>query len=75
MARVIVLQKFSKVDRYHIILHNLLQNYSYLHWMGITISAKEGTLAKDHTYPVVCHLRVACVMIPCKLIWQEEGDG
>src|SRR5258706_8469843 len=53
MARAIVLQKFSKVDRYHIILQNLLQNFSYLHWMGITISAKEGTLAKDRTYPVI----------------------
>ena len=42
----IVLQNFSKVDRYHIILQNLLQNFSYLHWMGITI------LAKDRTYPV-----------------------
>ena len=44
--RVIILQNFSKVDRYHIILQNLLQSFSYLHWMGITI------LAKDHTYPV-----------------------
>ena len=30
----------------------LLQNIIYLHWMGIAISAKEGTLAKDHTFPV-----------------------
>ena len=50
---MIALQIFIKVDGYHIILLYLLQNIVYLHWMGIAILAKEGTPAKDHTFPVV----------------------
>ena len=35
------------------ILLYLLKNIIYLHWTGISLSAKEGTPAKDHTFPVV----------------------
>ena len=30
-----------------------MQNFSYLHWMGIASSAKEGTSAKDRPLPVL----------------------
>ena len=50
------MQIFLHIDRYYIILQYLLQNFIYLHWMGIAISAKEGTSAKDRTYPVPIEL-------------------
>ena len=40
------------------ILYALLKNFGYLQWTGIAISAKEGTLAKDHTFPVLDEWRV-----------------
>ena len=49
MESAIVLQKLLTIDGYHLNLYYLLQNFSYLHWTGIAILAKEGTSAKDHT--------------------------
>jgi len=45
--------KFTKVDVYYWILYYLIQNFNYIYWLWIAISAKEGTSAKDRPYPVV----------------------